>query len=487
MKHYEDLTGKTGDDILYVGERYEAARIFTKPLPEIEVDGKPAKLDTIAMSGIGVFMPSFDMWENAAEDLVSVSIKFSEADSVSFSGKVCMVEPNGSRAALWIEAAGICLNIDGLIARHQQARLLAAIAAPEFGGETSIDPEYRILATEMLYLVRSYKTLLEGVEKNLKGKGEVGRNALEKMRQACSDRFIPQWRELWYRAHDITRPHIHDAAWMAAHKRFSEQVLTPDFNVAPNIRRAYEKPYGYPGDHLIMNAVYRFQRFGELRGDTAFERMMEHLAVDGGGCVGTRLFRAQEILASFVDERAETSTPVRLANLGCGSAYEIYDWLARKEVAADVHFTIIDQDEKALKIAHESILPEARRQPGNIELTALNASFIQLMKAGELFGRLPPQDAVYSLGLYDYLSQKRAKALTAALYEHVAPGGLLMLANVRDFRETCMWPLEFIMDWSLIYRSEDEMHDLVEGLPSTDTRLEIDKTGNVFIITLRKP
>lgn len=486
MKTYEDLTGKTGEDIAYTGMRLPAAAVFNDTPPQVTVNGEPAKLDTISITGISVFMSSFDPWENAAEDFVTVNIETCGTPIISFTGRVVQVEPNGSRASILIEIEDGCLTLDEISSRHSKACLAAAIRNPLFPETGVIDQDYRILSTEMLYLVRSYKALLDGMEKNLADKGESGRRVLEEMRAACSARFIPQWRELWYRAHDITRPHIHDREWMTAHKRFTERVLTPDFCIAPNIRRAYEKPYGYPGDHLIMNAVYRFQRFGELRGETAYERMMEHLAVDGGGCVGTRLFRAQEIIGDFITD-SDNGETVNIANLGCGSAYEIYDYLARTQAPADLHFTIIDQDEKALKLAYESILPEARAQKRNVDLTALNASFIQLMKAGELFGRLPPQDIVYSLGLYDYLGQKRAKALTAALYEHVAPGGLLMLANVRDFRETCMWPLEFIMDWSLIYRSEEEMRDLVAGLPSDDTRLEIDKTGNVFIITLRKP
>src|SRR5690606_7533662 len=114
-----------------------------------------------------------------------------------------------------------------------------------------------------------------------------------------------------------------------------------------------------------------------------------------------------------------------------------------------VNFTLIDQDERALSHAYEHSHREVVRHAGRAKIQCLQASFAQLLKAGALFKTLPPQDILYSLGLFDYLSHRRARALAHDLYDQVTPGGKLIIANVKQGRETCQWPLEFVTDWSL--------------------------------------
>ena len=94
---------------------------------------------------------------------------------------------------------------------------------------------------------------------------------------------------------------------------------------------------------------------------------------------------------------------------------------------------------------------------------------------------------IYSLGLYDYLSARRAKALTRDLYEQVKPGGKLILANVRKGRESCEWPLEFVTDWSLIYRTEADMLELIDGLDVRNVSIDIDSTKCIYLMVVDKP
>ena len=151
------------------------------------------------------------------------------------------------------------------------------------------------------------------------------------------------------------------------------------------------------------------------------------------------------------------------------------------------NFTLIDQDQRALTHAYEHAYPEVVRHGGMAKVQCIQASFAQLLKAGALFKTLPPQDIIYSLGLYDYLSARRARALTHDLYAQVAPGGKLILANVKKGRESCEWPLEFVTDWSLIYRTEQDMLDMISGLDYTNVRIEVDPTQCIYLMEVDKP
>ena len=104
-----------------------------------------------------------------------------------------------------------------------------------------------------------------------------------------------------------------------------------------------------------------------------------------------------------------------------------------------------------------------------------------------MFKTLPPQDVIYSLGLFDYLSHRRAKALAHDLYAQVAPGGKLIIANVKTGRETCQWPLDLVTDWSLVYRSEADMRAMYEGLDIENVQVIEDETKCVYMIIGDKP
>jgi len=178
---------------------------------------------------------------------------------------------------------------------------------------------------------------------------------------------------------------------------------------------------------------------------------------------------------------------LHIANLGCGSAYEVYDYLRIGHLPRPVSFTLIDQDERALSHAYEHAYREVVRHAGRAKVQCLQASFAQLLRAGALFQTLPAQDVIYSLGLYDYLSHRRARALTHDLYAKVVPGGKLIIANVKQGRETCQWPLEFVTDWSLIYRTEEDMRAMIAGLDVANVTIEEDATKCVYLMVIDKP
>lgn len=62
------------------------------------------------------------------------------------------------------------------------------------------------------------------------------------------------------------------------------------------------------------------------------------------------------------------------------------------------------------------------------------------------------------------------------------PGGLVIVTNVAQSNPRKAW-MEYLMEWNLIYRDDDEMVDLVpDGLPVKRTEVRADATGvNLFL------
>jgi hypothetical protein len=168
-------------------------------------------------------------------------------------------------------------------------------------------------------------------------------------------------------------------------------------------------------------------------------------------------------------------------------AAEVVDYLRLRELPGPAQFTLIDQDQAAVSQAYEQALPEVMRLRGQASVSCLHASFAHLMKAGDLFGKLPPQDLIYSVGLIDYLSPRRAKALVADLCAHLAPGGTLIIGNMMETAQSNLWPMEFLCDWSIRYRGESDMMALAADLPGAMFSTGLDPTGRVCLVTIKKP
>ena len=482
MRTYEQLTGAEGRKMFYRAERFKPEQLFREAVPAVFIDDERATLKNLSMTGIAVQSARAEGWDNQIGAEMPFELRLGDARLFGGAGRIRRVEPNGIRTTVALEFTTGYLDIPTIVTDHDTLVLTQALADPAFGTSQGILPELQQLSTEIINLFRSYKDILETFEARLTATGRQREKLLLDALIACEDRIVPQWKELWYRGNDILTPVWSDPVTLARHKRYAERVLTPDFMPGAVMKRCYEKPLGYPGDYRIMNYVYEWQRVG----DTPYEKLLHRIGVETGACVGTRLRMTQKLLAERIAASAG-DTPLNISNLGCGSAYEVYDYLKIDRLPSPVNFTLIDQDDRALNHAYEHAYPEVVRHAGRAKVQCLQASFAQLLKAGALFKTLPPQDVIYSLGLYDYLSARRARALTHDLYAQVKPGGKLILANVKKGRESCEWPLEFVTDWSLVYRTEADMLALIEGLDVANVTVEVDATKCIYLMVVDKP
>lgn len=482
MRTYEDLTGAEGRRMFYRAERFKPDDLFKEAVPSVLLGNERAALKNLSITGAAFQSHTHEGWDERLGSEMPFELRVGEDMLFAGAGRIRRVEPHGNRMTVAVEFTSGFLDIPALVTDHDNLLLTRALADPAFGTSEGILPEFVQLCTEIVNLFRSYKQILETFEARLTATGREREQKLLEALIACEDRIVPQWKELWYRGSDVLEPVWKDPQMLARHKRYAERVLTPDFMPGAVMKRCYEKPLGYPGDYQIMNYVYEWQRVG----NTPYEKLLHRIGIETGACVGTRLRMTQKILRDFIAAKPGDK-PVNIANLGCGSAYEIYDYLKIDNLPRPLNVTLIDQDQGALNHAYEHAYREVVRHAGRAKLQCLQASFAQLLKAGALFKTLPPQDVIYSLGLFDYLSHRRARALAHDLYAQVAPGGKLIIANVKQGRETCQWPLEFVTDWSLIYRSEADMRAMYEGLDIQNVEVIEDATKCVYMIVGDKP
>ncbi len=279
---------------------------------------------------------------------------------------------------------------------------------------------------------------------------------------------------------------------------------------APFYWRIMNKPNGYPGDAQMMSYIYN----NTFEGDTPFGMFLHKHALSTKACQSVRnrkLYLTDQILKNKSGN---------ILSLAAGPAQEIREVLANSR-NNHLRFLALDHDMETLRKFSVSknedrfqyVLANAFNIISGDYRTATPKDYMfqfcyprkDFKGFRKLFcnlkytmGFLKPEeyDLVYSAGLFDYIKtyplddSKGAVALTKNLFSRVKPGGSLIVGNFnyknpRDLR----FVMEYIYDWQLIYRDEQDMFDFARTIPDSeieDIQLIEEATGINYFLKIIK-
>lgn len=238
----------------------------------------------------------------------------------------------------------------------------------------------------------------------------------------------------------------------------------------PYSRRAFDKPRGYAGDAVMLDYIYRPQDAGTGDAGRAVHHGTTQLAT-----AQSVLWR-REYLADLILRTMANKPHVSMLSVACGHMREL-DLVRDKTKRRDLAVTALDQDAASIDECLKSY-------GSDFAIWPVAKSLTHIIKGG--FGE-QTFDLIYSAGLFDYLSDRVAVALIRALYKHLRPGAVLSVGNfVPDNHGRGF--MEFLMDWSLVKRTEDDMRRLAaEACPEGRVRTFLDEPKNVAYIEITKP
>ncbi len=240
----------------------------------------------------------------------------------------------------------------------------------------------------------------------------------------------------------------------------------------PFTRRAYEKPRGYAGDAPMLDLVYA-DCCPPMR-LTPLGAKLYDWAISSAGCASVRARR--DILAALIDRIAAERPSARILSVACGHLREAQrsEAVRNGDVAELVG---LDQDRESLALI-------AREQRSH-NVTPVHATIRRFLAGGSTFGTF---DFVYAAGLYDYLEEPVAQALTAAMFRTLRPGGTLLIGNFAPNLADIGF-MEAVMEWMLLYRTESEVARFAARIPAVEIaeqRTFRDEPGNVVYLTLQR-
>lgn len=265
------------------------------------------------------------------------------------------------------------------------------------------------------------------------------------------------------------------------HQKYYQKELVPLFEVSPYNKRVYEKPFGYPGDYIMMLYLYD----NGFEGDTTFAKFIHRYSMNVPTAKANHN-RRHFYKAQIEKTVSEVENP-NITSIACGPAVEIIEFLNKNGNANKASFICLDFEPRALEYVKEQI---NKMQQGKILsekmrfITADVRDLLKLDKVDALFG---DQDLIYSSGLIDYFSDKISAKMVELLFKKLKKGGVLIVGNVSD-KDNSMAYTEFLGEWVLNRRSEDEMLKLADRI-TEDKEITIEhekETGMNIFMSIKK-
>ncbi|MDH5653680.1 MAG: class I SAM-dependent methyltransferase [Gammaproteobacteria bacterium] len=268
------------------------------------------------------------------------------------------------------------------------------------------------------------------------------------------------------------------------HKSFVQWDLHPLMMRAPFVHRAYSKPLGYAGDYEMVNMMFRDPRDGP----TLYAQLINYLYLQVGPVKAhrNRIDILVEHLSRLVSSHSEKFTVANILNIGCGPAIEIQRLIKYVPLQNSCAFRLLDFNQETLSYVKNTLDDLMQQHANFIEIDYIHESVHSLLKQSTKKQSTISEeyDFVYCAGLFDYLSDKVCNRLINLYYQWVKPGGTLLVTNVHPCNPD-RWAMEYIAEWFLIYRNEEQMKKLVPGLG--EQHVYADETGINLFLEIRKP
>jgi extracellular factor (EF) 3-hydroxypalmitic acid methyl ester biosynthesis protein len=473
-KSYEELMGALGRAVFFRPERRRVRDLLSRDAqPQLLVDGKEYPLFDLSMNGVSLISRDNNApWPVGTE--LELKLLLYNKEVYKGRARVARVEPGpktGKRIGFGLTNG--FLDLPEILRQDEEGRLENELArGPEYW-RTRIPKGFQEAVSRAVHFLHFYRQTLDRHEARYKAPGGGGSDAIATLEQRALAALREPWNEIVRGASRAAVECLNDREVLAAAKEYTETLVTPVVIECPIVRRAYTKPLGYSGDYQVMLYYYN----NALEGDSIFARVFHKFGVEHPLSAGVRT-RKDYIVDLMESEHQrylateETDPVFRVASLGCGPAREISDFIKRRKGwPGQAVLTLIDQEEEALSIAFHQSQRQIQSTGANAVIHCLNLSFIQVLRDPSLVPIEHLQHFIFATGLFDYLRESTAKVLTRALYEQLAPGGLLALGNAAGPNDY-FWPPEFMLDWTMLYRTREETLRLAELLPQ-DAELDV--------------
>lgn len=348
----------------------------------------------------------------------------------------------------------------------------------------NLKPEFRAYVADLKHDLQVYKSIFDELDSKYRHEPEDVRTAVGNAIIETEGHGFRQF----FEENLLRLKSLVDDFTLEEHQRHGYYFRNQLWDLVlccPFTGRATLKPRGYPGDSGLMRMLY----VNDYEGNSTYAKLTHKHAVEHAASqsVRYRIRLIARLLKTYQAEFPSTNNEkIKVLSAGCGSAFELKEIIALPQDSEKYKFTLFDQDPKALSEAAEV----ADRIADTLNVTPA-VDYIQGSVRTMLFSRKLRQqwgqfNFIYSLGLFDYLTTRVAKAVLARLYQLLAPGGELVVGNFH-VSNASKYYMMYWGNWYLQHREEKEFKQLIDCAPQNTVRILYDSTGSQMFLHIQKP
>ena len=456
VRTYEELDGAQGREVFFRPQRYSAADLSPlRATVSLRAEGVLHQCPLVDVSQSGVAFECPPVLRVAVGDrLAELSVAFDEHEPYRGEGRVGSVRDSQGTTVVGVSFEGPLLPIDEVLNLRSIRSFAPQNELPAGTWRAPGNDRFKVLVSELRLYLQDAEQQLARLEKDLPwhvlhGEGSPARTALmQKLRTSVVSDVVRATEDL------DAAVRSSPPAQIPALVHWSRRHLHEFMMLAPAMARAFQKPFGYPGDYEVMRFIYE----KPFEGPNLFAKTIS-LAFDETKAAHAVRYR-KDLVKRQIKSLVEAGRPLRILAVACGPAQEIAELLQEVTELPPMEIVLFDQDKGALASAYRRLTPlvEPRHQ-GKVKVVYLHESIKRLLRDSDLFASFGSFDFIYSVGLFDYLRTTTAIVLARNLEARLVQGGRLLIANmVPDMPSR--WYMEYHLDWWLILRSREEMLDL---------------------------
>lgn len=249
-------------------------------------------------------------------------------------------------------------------------------------------------------------------------------------------------------------------------EEFREQI---DFvlNINTLMGHAYVKPYGYPGDFLLIDKIYQYNVSDDVR-YTNWDHFF-HIQ-PAANAVRNRKNFFMKYCKKLVSKNKDSKVLI----LGSGPATDVYEFLTDYKGNNKITFDLIDFDQCAIDFSMKK-----------------NEKFNKLISYNRInslrFNPFKLYDLVWSAGMFDYFKDKHFIFLIKKYFNCLSEDGEMVISNFSTKNPTRKL-MEVMGDWHLNLRTESDLFHIASeaGIDKEFVSIEKEPLGINLFLKIKK-
>ncbi|MFH1728272.1 MAG: class I SAM-dependent methyltransferase [Pseudomonadota bacterium] len=261
---------------------------------------------------------------------------------------------------------------------------------------------------------------------------------------------------------------------------FFHEHLKSFINKSKLASKSFKKSSNHVGDHELFSLIYSKELFSQSLFDQCIESFFINLPEAEGFRERIEYFNNWLIDVFNKNEKQD----LKILSVVSGSAIELNNLLRSKQLKLKYPLEIhcIDQDLNALKQAQATFKELQLGKEAMIKFIFIQKNISSIISAKFTDDNY---DYIYSVGLFDYLSDPVASLAAVNLLKYLKEDGELVIGN-SSYEANRKLEMIFLLKWYIVHRTEKDLLKLFKKItkklhiePSKDSK-------NNFVFLKRK-